>query len=157
MRRPRIKFSPWISASVIILSSCLLLAGCSGSHAEYDPKSPWIGARATFGPPMAYITNLPVGYSDKEEIRIGRVLTTLRRAEDDKQYIRIMRDVIITPVPAGTAFEVIAVFTRVQDGISRLFSDDYDIIVLRDSHGNLSTTLVSEFQNYAQTNAGDKS
>ncbi len=155
MRRPRIRFSLWISALAVILSSYLLLSGCGGSHAEYDKKSPWIRTRATFESQMAYITNLPSGFSDKEVLRIGRRLALLERAGEDKRYERMMRDVIITSVPTGTTFEVIAVFTIVHDYFSRMFAHDYDVVVLKDSHGNESTMLLSEFQGYVKARTND--
>ena len=137
------------AAMALALFLCAPLSGCGGSHAVYAPADNWwIGTRATFGPPMAYITHLPSGYSDKEVIRIGRVLTTLAVANDDKQYIQIMSYVIITPIPEELAFEVIAIFTRVHDGYARVFAHDYNVVVLKDSHGNVSTMLFSEFQEY---------
>jgi len=132
---------------IMILSS--LLGGCGGTHAKYDPKSPWIGTHTTFETQMAYISNLPSGFSDKEINRIGRRLTTLEHAKDDKQFVRMMRDVVITPVPAGTAFEIIAMFTVVADGYTRIFAPDFDVLVLKDNQGNVATMLLSEFQDYA--------
>jgi hypothetical protein len=140
-----------------ILLACALLSGCGGTHAEYDPKSPWIGTHATFGPPMAYITNLPSGFSDKEVNRIGRRLAVLERAEDDKRYTRIMRDVIIAPIQAGATFEVIAVFTVLADGYTRMFAPDYDVLVLRDNLGNVSTIMLDEFQAIVKERTGDPS
>ncbi len=145
---PTLEPSP--GALILIPLVCFLLSGCGGSHAEYDPKSPWVGARTAFGSAMAYVTNIPEGYSDKEVIRIGRVLTTLERAKDDKQYIRMMRDVVITPVPTETVFEIIAMFTVVADGYTRMFAPDFDVLVLEDSRGNKSTMLLSEFKDYAK-------
>ncbi len=138
----------------VILLSCAILSGCGGSHAEYDKKSPWIGTRATFGPPMAYITNLPNGYSDKEVNRIGRELDTLEHAENDKRYDRGMSDVMITPIPAGTTFEVTAVFSVVADGYTRMFAPDFDVVVLRDNRGNVSTMLLDNFQDYVKERTG---
>lgn len=138
----------------VILLSCALLSGCGGSYAEYNPKSPWIGTRATFGPAMAYISNLPNDYGDKETLRIGRAVNTLERAEEDKRYERTMREVMITSIPAGTTVEVVSVFTVVYRGLSRLFVEDYDIVVLKDDRGITSTMLLSEFQYYAKERTG---
>lgn len=104
--------------------------------------------------PMAYITNLPNGFSDKEVIRIGRRLTTLERGQQDKQYEQIMHAVIISPISAGTTFEVIAVFTIVHNSFSRVFAHDFDVVVLQDNEGEKSTMLLSEFQEYVKEPAG---
>lgn len=102
---------------------------------------------------MAYVTNLPANYSGREVARIGRVLTTLTRAEDEKKYIRAMADVTITTVPAGTEFEVVGVFTRIHVGLSRLFAPDYEIVVLKDARGIKSTILQQEIDDYAKINS----
>jgi hypothetical protein len=141
----------------VILLACVLLSGCGGSHAEYAPKSPWIGTRVTFGLPMAYITKLPGDYGDKEAIKIGRAINTLERAEDDKRYIRTMKEITITPVTAGMTFEVIAVFTVVHNGYTRMFAPDYDVLVLRDNLGNVSTIMLDEFQAIMKERTGDPS
>lgn len=138
----------------VILLSCALLSGCGGSHAEYDPKSPWIGTRATFGPAMAYISILPNDYGDKETLRINQDLDTLEHAEEDKRFEPMMKNVMITPVPEGTTFKVVSIYTVVHDGYSRWFAPDYEMLVLKDSHGNISTIMVDAFQVYAKEQTG---
>jgi hypothetical protein len=142
-------------ASGIVSAACLVLVACGGSHAEYASNdNPWIGKRAKFATSMAYITNLPGGYSDKEVSRIGRVLDTLYQAEQDKQFMSRMKDVAITRIPEDTAFEIVAVFTVVHQGYTRAFAHDYDVFVLRDGEEMVSAILASEFRQYASGPAG---
>ncbi len=65
-----------------------------------------------------------------------------------------MKDVIITPISTGTTFEVTAVFTVVADGYTRMFAPDYDVLVLRDDLGNVSTIMLDEFQAIAKEQTG---
>ena len=122
----------------------LFISGCGGSRAEYYASHPEIGVRVSFKKPMAYLTNLPPGYGDREMVRIGRNIYTTQEAESVKQFIRMARDVVVVPIPAGATFEVIAVFRVVKKGYSRFFASDYDVAVLRDNEGNISTmTLIA--------------
>lgn len=130
-----------------LLLACLPLAACAGgSHAEYAPADhPWIGKCAAFTEPMAYITNLSTDLDREEVVRIGRVLERSTFAE----YLRKIpkgKDLIVTPVPPGTTFEITAVFMIVYDGYSRMFVDDVEMAVLRDNHGQVSTTNLSSLE-----------
>lgn len=142
------------AAIIPVLFLCALLSGCGGSHAEYAlADNPWIGKRVTFERPMVYMSNLPAGYSDKEVIRIGRELMLSEEAAYNVRAIRKMEAIGITSIPAGTTFDIIAVFTIVHDGYTRLFASDYDVLVLKDGHGTLSTMLLSAYQDYERERA----
>jgi hypothetical protein len=117
----------------------------SNVHAEYAPSHPWIGKCAKFESPMVYLTNLPPGFEHAETMRIGRTLSR----EVEANYLRTLpdgKDLILTPIPPGTTFEVIAVFTYVHTGFSRMFSDDTEIAVLMDSHNQRSTVILGALE-----------
>jgi hypothetical protein len=137
----------------------VLLAGCTDQfdgidldstteqnvRAEYAPSHPWIGQCAKFESPMVYITNLPPDYEHAETMRIGRKLS---RAVD-ANYLRTLPDgkeLILTPVPPDTTFEVTAVFTYVHTGFSSMFTSDTEIAVLMDNHNQRSTVILDALE-----------
>lgn len=141
-RRQRLASAISTANTLFVLALLFLPTGCSGgSHAEYAPAShPWVGKCAAFSEPMVYLTNLSTEFVEHEEIvRIGRYLV---RADDAEQFKTLPtgRDLIVTPVPAGTTFEVTAVFTIIYKGYSRAFSANFDMAVLRDDRGQVSTS-----------------
>lgn len=94
---------------------------------------------------MVYLTNLSADFDREEIVRIGRILTRATFAD----YLRKIpkgKDLVITSVPLGTTFEVTAVFMIVHEGYSRMFVDDVEIAVLRDSHGHVSTIGLNELE-----------
>lgn len=130
----------------------LLLASCTDLdrdseldvRAVYKKEHPWIGKCAKFELPMVYITNLPpVHFEHAETVRIGRVLS---RADDADNLRQMEQSLILTPVPPGTTFEVIAVFTYVYSGLARIFNSNFDMAILRDNHGSVSTLNVSSLR-----------
>jgi hypothetical protein len=128
---------------VVVLSlACLSPVACGGSNAKYAPAThPWIGKCATFAEPMVYMTNLPTDFSRDEVVRIGRVLMSSSYAE----YLRgtpKAEGTIVTPVPQGSKFEVVAVFTIVYEGYSRMLVDDVEMAVLKDNGGQKSTIVL---------------
>lgn len=125
-----------------LLLACFLLVACAGkSHAEYVRSHPWIGKCVTFTKPMVYLTNLsavPTEFISREEVvRIGRSLASGTFAEHLKE-IPEGKDIIVTPVPPKTTFEMTAVVTAFHEGYSLMFAGDVEIPVLRDSQGQLS-------------------
>jgi hypothetical protein len=52
----------------------------------------------------------------------------------------------IVSISSETRFEVIAVFQVIQTGYSRVFSEDFDMAVLRDSTGLVSATVLADLQ-----------
>jgi hypothetical protein len=128
--------------TAFLLLTCISTTACGGSHAEYAPSShPWIGKCATFSEPMAYLTNLTPDFGMDEILRIGRMLTDAGYAD----YLRKLpmgKEVIATPVPLGTTFEVTAIFMIVHEGYSRMFVDDTEMAVLRDNRGQVSTSVL---------------
>ncbi|HEX9811087.1 MAG TPA: hypothetical protein VGA88_03235 [Burkholderiales bacterium] len=131
-------------AAILLLS--MFITGCGGSRAVYAPPTHlWIGKCAIFTEPMAYLTDLPRDFDNQEVVRIGRYLTTVSDAWYLKQSPKA-KDSMVLPVSPGTAFEVMAVFRVVQLGYSRAFSMDYDMVVLKDSNGLVSTTVLSDLR-----------
>jgi len=148
-----------LNTVVLVVFLSMLLNGCEDSHdgfnldrdselnvhAEYAPSHPWIGKCAKFELPMVYLTNLPPGFEHAETMRIGRMMS---RA-DEANYLRSLpdgKDLVITPVPPGTTFEVTAVFTYVYEGFSRMFNSNFEVAVLKDNHGQVSTEVLSSLK-----------
>ena len=146
-------------SNALIMFLFMLLNGCtdrldgidlsgdteSNVHAEYATSHPWIGKCAKFDLPMVYITNLPPGFEHAETMRIGRMIS---RA-DDADYLHTLpdgKDLILTPIPPDTTFEVMAVFTYVYEGFSRLFNTNFEVAVLKDNHGLVSTEVLSSLK-----------
>ena len=145
-----------LSAVVLVVFSSMLLCGCDlltdadldrdtalDVRAERVTSHPWIGKCARFELPMAYLTNLPPGFNHKEKMGVDRMLSS----KDEADYLqKITKDSIVTPVPPGTTFEVVAVYTIVHSGISLIFNSDYKVAVLRDNHGQVSAEVLSSLK-----------
>lgn len=129
-----------------LLLACLPLSACAGgSHAEYARSHPWIGRCAAFSGSIVYITNLSTDLEREEIVRIGRVV----ESSDFAEYLLKIpkgKGLVITPISPETTFEVTAVFTIVHEGYSRMFVDDVEMAVLRDSEGRMSTTNLSSLE-----------
>ena len=148
-----------IAISIVVFLS-VLLTGCtdllngidlsgdteSNVHAVYAPSHPWIGKCARFELPMVYLTNLPPGFEHAETMRIGRMMARADEADYLRSSLPEHKDLVITPVPLGTTFEVTAVFTYVYEGFSRMFNSNFEVAVLKDNHGQVSTEVLSSLK-----------
>lgn len=80
-----------------------------------------------------------------EIVKIGRVLARADFAEY-LQKVPKGEHLVVTAIPADTTFEMTAGFKIVYEGFSRMFVDDLEMAVLRDSQSLVSTIEVSTLE-----------
>lgn len=144
-------------AKIVTMVSLIGLSACTGSHTEYLSKHPWIGKCATFGQPVAYVTNLPSEFSHEEIVRIGRSVMPVTYAE----YLKRLPgngELVIEPAPTEKPFMVSAVFTVVKEGVSRWLNEDLEVAVLNaDDDGRVSTAIISSLKSCRASNISPSS